>query len=117
MVPGHPFNEMKPNSGRAAAEHSRSKRLKKSPRDRRETGSGSSSRRICFGIDEPREPFPYLARFVEMIGNALRASAYRKCEAAKIGHDGEHALVGNVVADTNRTAAFEGLVAHQFDDP
>src|ERR1700735_1666798 len=76
-----------------------------------------SSRGRSFAIDEARQPFPDIARLVEMPGPALRAPADGKRHAVEIGHDGEHALVGDVVADENRAPALERFVAHQFGDP
>src|SRR3954452_5093245 len=59
-----------------------------------------------FVVQEVREPFPDVARFIEMSGHAVGATADRKSLAAEIRHDREHALVGDVVADKDRTAAF-----------
>ena len=53
---------------------------------------------------------------IEMTGDAMRAPADGKCEAAEIGHDGEHRFIGDIVADENRTAALERFVGHQFED-
>src|SRR5882724_5610872 len=116
MVPRHPFNEMKPNSGCAAAELDRfSARILASEMEIARNRPWSSSRR-SFVIDETRKPLPHIARFVEMIGYAQRAAAHGKCEAAKIRHDGEHGFVGHIVADKNRNAAFEWRMRHQFAD-
>jgi len=52
-----------------------------------------------FGIEQPREPFAHITGLVEMVGHALRAPAHRECQAVKIGHDGEHRFVGDIVAD------------------
>ena len=128
MVPGHPFNEMKPNSGDAAAEPDPSTARKflqirtgltKIASDfvshaNHDLPQSSSSRGRV--IDEMREPLPHVARLVEMAGYAFRAPAHGKREAAKIGQDGEHALVGDIVTDKNWTATFERLVGHQFED-
>src|SRR6266568_3111856 len=124
MVPCHPFNEMKPNSGRGAAEPRRfiAKRSLKndSLNDRYRPGlflGGSVSPfRRGIATTETREPFTHVARLVEMTRNALRATADGKCQAVEIRHDREHALVGDVVTDENRPAALERLMRHQFDD-
>src|SRR5450631_3847315 len=75
---------------------------------------GSSSRRNMV-IDEAREPLADVARFVEVLGHALRAPANGKGKAAKIRHDREYALVGDIVTDKDWTAALERFVCHQFE--
>src|ERR1700730_3356591 len=60
-------------------------------------------------INQTREPFADIARFVEMTGHAGRAPAHGKRKAAKIGHDRKHAFISHVIADENRTAAPERL--------
>src|ERR1700680_566170 len=105
MVPGHPFNEMKPNSGAAPAKPGLFKReVRGLRRDASETVSdptigakntdlpGSSSDR-SFVTDKPHKPVAHLGWIVEIIGDALRAPAYRKRQAAKIRHDGQHHLL------------------------
>src|ERR1700694_345553 len=125
MVPGQPFNEMKPDSGDARWEPGRLPQRNiaitpwmhaKLPSIPWAARRRSSSRRICFIIDEMRQPFPHFAWFVEMIGHAHGASPDRKGEAAEIRDDGKHALVGDVVAPKDRTAAFERFMGHQFGD-
>src|SRR3954453_2786122 len=80
--------------------------------------SASSARLLLrqqlFVIQQMREPFPDIARFVEMPGHAMRAPAHRKRLAAEIRHDGEHGFVGDIVADEHRATALERLVGHQF---
>src|SRR3984893_5939531 len=128
MVPGHPFNEMKPNSGAAPAKPGLFKReVRGLRRDASETVSdptigakntdlpGSSSDR-SFVTDKTSEPIAHLGRVVEAVGDALCAPAYRKRQAAKIRHDGKHTLVGDVVTDKDRAAPLERFVVHQFDD-
>ena len=39
--------------------------------------------RSLFVIEQTREPFPHVARFVEMVGHALRAPADGKCQAVE----------------------------------
>src|SRR4051794_2034587 len=80
--------------------------------------SASSARLLLrqqlFVVQQMREPFPDVARFVEMPGHAMRAPAHRKRLTAEIRHDGEHGFVSDVVADEHRAAALERLVGHQF---
>src|SRR6185369_4100852 len=68
-------------------------------------------------IQQVREPFPDIARLVEMPGHAMRAPAHRKRLAAEIRHDGEHGFVSDIVADEHRAAALERFVGHQFPHP
>src|ERR1700730_11899415 len=126
MVPCHPFNEIKPNSGDAAAELGEStqkdfvagtsihwqNRLDFTAA----TTIGRRSWSDCgvFVTEQTREPLPHVARFIEMIGHALGAPAHGERKTAKIGHEGEYRFVGDIVADKNRTAAPERFVAHQF---
>src|SRR5436309_10770615 len=107
MVPGERFNKMKLNSGLAAAEPYRRSSIDRYLR---------SARGHSLVIDETREPLPHVARFVEMADNAFRAPSYRKCQASQVRHDGEHALVGHIIANKDRTTALERIVGHQFDD-
>src|SRR5665811_1996221 len=126
MVPCHPFNEMKPNSGDAAAEPDRPQQRnfannrwmhakpRPIPHYARNTGLPRSPSGRGLVTDETRKPLPDLARIVEMARNAFGAPAHGKGKPAKLRHDGEYALVGDIVADKDRTAALERLVGHQF---
>src|SRR6202790_1709720 len=67
-----------------------------------------------FAINETRKPRAHVARFVKMTGHALRAPAHGEGESTQIRHDRKHRFIGDVIADENRTAAAERLVAHQF---
>ena len=69
---------------------------------------------LSFIVEQMREEFAHIARRIEMPGDAPGAAADRERKAVEIGHDREHAFVGDVVADEERTAALEGLVHHQF---
>ena len=101
MVPGHPFNEMKPNSGRAKGNpavpsqkvncvQSHAEISKSLPIQRRAQYRSELLSRRRFVIEQMREPLPHVARLVEMTGDAVRAPADRKRKAAEIGHDGKH---------------------------
>src|SRR5450432_303466 len=128
MVPGHRFNEKTPNSG-PRWELCRSKTQKTCrnmfvwkkyldlsiPNDGHSgsTGHGRGDRRCrsvrrgFFVVEQMREPFPHVAGLVEMTGHAMRPPAHRKCQAVEVRHDRKHGLVGDIVADENRTAALE----------
>src|ERR1700676_1332612 len=122
MVPGHPFNELKPKSGRAkrnSPELTKKKILREASGDaqnnrirfeRRKIHRRLWQRCVPFIIEQMREKFPYIARRIEMPGDALRAPADRKCEAIEIRHDCEHRFVGDIVADEERSASPERFV-------
>src|SRR6202042_790577 len=116
MVPSHPFNELKPNSGCATGPRlfNRKKQINAALSSLRKDRSASLSSFGRFVADKVGEPLPHVARFVEMTGHALCAPADGKCEATETGHNGEYRFVGDIVADEDRTAALEGFVGHQF---
>src|SRR3984893_15593372 len=117
MVPGHPFNEMKPKSGAAGAEPDHPPRRGFAD-DRwiRTTTSRRSSSRRSFAIDETRKPRPHVARLIKIIRNTCRVTANKQCQAAIFRNDREHHFVRDIVADENRTAALERFMRHQFAD-
>src|ERR1700722_2082560 len=124
MVPCHPFNEMKPNSGAGA--WNLGSRWEKVFQLRLAGVIASISSRIAnavftqspfcrsFVIGEMCKPRPDIARFIEMSGDTLRAPPHGKCETAEIGHDGEDRFIGNVVADENRKAPAKRHMGHEF---
>src|ERR1700742_1974943 len=101
MVPGHPFNQLKPNSGVANG-----------TRKKEKVAENRGLRRLF--VEQMRKPRANIARLVEMTSHALCAAADGKGKAVQVRHDRKDRLVGNIVADKERTAPLEWFVLHQF---
>src|SRR3954453_15269205 len=120
MVPAHLLSEMKPNSGRAAAEPGRQhlcvllSLCDESLSPRVHFVRYTRTRRGI--VDQSSEPLPNTARVVKMVGHPFWAAADRKRQAMQIRHDREDALVCDVIANKNRTSPLEGIMRHQFQN-
>src|SRR5579863_10638106 len=67
-----------------------------------------------FAINQTRKPCANVARLVKMTSHALRATADRKRNPAKLGHGCKNRFVGDIVTDKNWTPPAERRAAHQF---
>src|SRR6185295_2830295 len=65
-------------------------------------------------VEQTREERAHILRLIEMAVDADGAATDREGQPVHVGHDREHGLIGNVVANEDRTAPFEGLMLHQF---
>ena len=65
---------------------------------------------------QAQQPGPNMARLVKLAGNALRRTADRKGDAAKVGHRCEHRFIGDIVADENRKTARDAYAPRGLRD-
>src|ERR1700757_3504230 len=77
------------------------------------TQSRSAPRRACYIVEQSRKELAHIAWRIEMAIDALGAASDRECKTVHLGHHREHALIGDVVADEERTPSCEGRVFHE----
>src|SRR3954471_18961136 len=133
MVPDHPLHQLKPKSGARVGtglpQPTRRFRYTKSALEpwhaqHEADALGGYARdmwlrdvRALFQpsvVEQPREERAHVVRRVEVPVDTHGAAADREGKPVHVGHDREHGLVGDVVADEDRTASLERLVLHQL---
>src|ERR1700740_1121082 len=75
--------------------------------------SRSARRRACYIVEQSRKELAHIAWRIEMTIDALGAASDRECKTVHLRHDREHALIGDVVADEERTPSCEGRAFHE----